>query len=76
MNPCAVHLHGHSPALTGLGRPAARQQLGRDRLRVRSQQDSKSPRNRDQDRSPKTITSRRDLMKSGATLGFGGAAVR
>lgn len=65
----------YSPALTVLGRPAARQQLGRDRLRVRSQQDSKSPRDRDQDRSPK-VTSRRDLMKSGATLGFGGAAVR
>ncbi|DBB14452.1 hypothetical protein WJX82_000358 [Trebouxia sp. C0006] len=63
----------YSPALTVLGRPAARQQLGRDRLRVRSQQDSKTPRNRDQDRSP---PSRRDLMKSGATLGFGGAAVR
>ena len=73
MDPCAMQHYGYSPALTVLGRPAARQQLGRDRLRVRSQQDSKTPRNRDQDRSP---PSRRDLMKSGATLGFGGAAVR
>ncbi|KAL0035353.1 hypothetical protein WJX77_002495 [Trebouxia sp. C0004] len=70
-----MHRHGHSPALTVLGKPAARQQLARDRLRVRSQPDSKSSRNRDEDRSPK-VTSRRDVMKSGATLGFGGAAVR
>ena len=75
MSSCAMHLCGQSPALTVLGRPAARQQLARDRLRVRSQQDSKPAKNRDQDRSPK-VTSRRDLMKSGATLGFGGAAVR
>ena len=63
----------HGPAL--LGRREVRQQQARNRLSVRSAQDNQAPRNRDQERSPKT-TSRRDLMKSGATLGFGGAAAR
>ena len=68
-----AHIHSPKPMSGGF---TVRQEHNRHTFSVRfQQQDGKRCVSSDRDKSLK-VTSRRDLLKNGATLGFGGAAVR